>query len=121
MNARRLFGFLLSAALLSLPRAGHAHAFLDHADPKVGSTVHSSPAAVTLTFTEDVEPAFSKIEVVDGDGKAVPVGPLERPEESSLRVSVPALAGGTYRVNWRVVSVDTHVTEGSFTFAIQRP
>jgi copper resistance protein C len=121
MSARPLFGFLLSAVLLSLPRAGHAHAFLDHADPKVGSTVRSPPATVTLTFTEGVEPAFSKIDVIEGDGKAVAVGPLEHPDDTSLRVSMPALAAGTYRVKWRVISVDTHETEGSFTFSIQTP
>ena len=118
MDARLTIGLLLSGALMLLPRAGDAHAFLDHADPKVGSSVRSSPAAVTLTFTEGVEPAFSKIEVTDGNGNAVAVGPLEHPEETSLRVSVPALTPGTYRVKWRVVSVDTHETEGSFTFSI---
>jgi hypothetical protein len=35
-----------------------------------------------------------------------------------LRVSLPKLVPGTYRVTWRVLSVDTHVTEGDFTFAV---
>jgi methionine-rich copper-binding protein CopC len=30
----------------------------------------------------------------------------------------PRLAPGTYRVMWRVISVDTHQTEGAFTFTI---
>jgi methionine-rich copper-binding protein CopC len=121
MDARLTISLLLSGASLLLPRAGDAHAFLDHADPRVGSTSRSSPAAVTLTFTEGVEPTFSKIEVTDGDGKAIAVGALEHPVETSLRVSIPALAVGTYRVKWRVVSVDTHETEGSFTFSIGAP
>jgi hypothetical protein len=29
------------------------------------------------------------------------------------------LTPGTYRVSWRVVSVDTHPTEGNFTFTIK--
>jgi len=121
MKARLTIGLLLSGASLLLPRRGHAHAFLDHADPRVGSTTRTAPAAVTLTFTEGVEPSFSKIEVLDGDGRAVAVGPLEHPDDASLRVSIPALAPGTYRVKWRVVSVDTHETEGSFTFSLQAP
>jgi len=121
MGARLTIGLSLAGASLLLPRAGDAHAFLDHADPRVGSTVPSSPAAVTLTFTEGVEPAFSKIEVTDFDGKAVAVGALENPGETSLRVSIPTLEAGTYRVKWRVVSVDTHETEGSFTFSIEAP
>ena len=118
---RLLIGGLLAAELLSHPRPGDAHAFLDHADPKVGSTVRLPLAAVTLTFTEGVEPAFSKIEVADGSGKALAVGALEYPEGPTLRVSLPALASGTYQVRWRVVSEDTHDTQGTFEFSVEAP
>jgi hypothetical protein len=121
MDARLVIVLLLSAAMPVLPRPAHAHAFLDHADPRVGSAVRPSPAALTLTFTEDVEAVFSRIEVVDGDGKAVAVGALEHPAEGVLRVPLPALSAGSYRVNWKVVSVDTHETEGSFSFSIRSP
>ena len=116
-----LIGSLSVAALLSHPRPGDAHAFLDHAEPKVGSTVRSPPAAVTLTFTEDVEPAFCKIEVADGQGKGLAVGALEHPEAPTLRVSLPALPSGKYQVRWRVVSEDTHETQGSFEFSVEAP
>ena len=35
-----------------------------------------------------------------------------------LRVSLPLLPPGRYKVAWRVLSVDSHVTEGDFTFRI---
>ncbi len=35
-----------------------------------------------------------------------------------LVVSLPAIKTGKYRVTWRVVSVDTHVTNGSFEFEV---
>ena len=35
-----------------------------------------------------------------------------------LEVGLPALKPGKYKVVWRVVSVDTHVTTGDFTFEI---
>jgi copper resistance protein C len=116
-----LVGSLLVAALLWSPRSGDAHAFLDHAEPKVGSTVRSPPPALTLTFTEGVEPAFCKIEVADGQGKPLAVGALEHPEAPMLRVSLPALANGTYQVRWRVVSEDTHETQGTFEFSVAAP
>ena len=121
MRARSIAGAVLSGALLWFPSAGHAHAFLDHADPKVGSAVQSSPPALALTFTEGVEPAFSKIEVVDGDAQVVAVGGLEHPDESTLRVSLPTLRVGSYKVKWKVVSVDTHETEGTFQFSVKSP
>jgi methionine-rich copper-binding protein CopC len=48
-----------------------AHAFLDHADPKVGSTLSSSPSTLKIWFTEELEGAFSKIKVFDAKGQEV--------------------------------------------------
>ena len=110
---------ILTILLAGTTVAG-AHAALQRADPRVGSTVRTSPAQVRLWFTEQLEPAFSSVQVVDksgqrvdkGDSEVDPAGPKQ------LRVSLPALQPGTYKVIWRVLSVDGHVTEGSFTFRI---
>jgi methionine-rich copper-binding protein CopC len=102
------------------PLVVHAHAFLQHAEPRVGSTV-SAPAAVTLFFTEPVEEAFSRIEVRDEHGATVPTGALQHPAPDRLTVSLPSLRPGTYTVHWAVVSVDTHPTEGSFEVSVKEP
>jgi methionine-rich copper-binding protein CopC len=34
-------------------------------------------------------------------------------------VTLPPLAPGTYTVIWRVLSVDSHITEGRFTFRVE--
>ena len=49
-------------------RFAEAHAFLDHADPKVGSTIHDPPSQVTVWMTENLEPAFSRLQVFDANG-----------------------------------------------------
>jgi methionine-rich copper-binding protein CopC len=33
---------------------------------------------------------------------------------------VPQLAPGRYQVKWRVLSVDTHVSEGDYSFDVAR-
>ena len=56
-------------------RAGtQAHAFLDHASPLVGSTVAAAPHEVSLTFTQNLEPAFSTVSVTDSSGTQVSTG-----------------------------------------------
>jgi len=97
-----------------------AHAFLDHAAPAVGSTVRAPPAQVRLWFTQQLEPAFSTVRVLDRSDKRVDRGDakVDARDTTILQVSVPALAPGRYRVVWRVLSVDTHVTEGDFTFDV---
>jgi copper resistance protein C len=98
-----------------------AHAFLDHASPLVGSLVPAAPSVVTLWFTQDLEPAFSTVTVTNEAGQRVDLGNARIPEGSpaELQIGLKPLLPGTYLVSWRVISVDTHPTEGTFTFEIR--
>ena len=119
MKRRLLMSLALASAPAFFSVAG-AHAFLDHAMPAVGSVVRGAPAQIKLWFTQRLEPAFSTMQVLDRSGKRVDKGDpqVDRANAELLLVSVPQLTPGTYRVTWRVLSVDTHVTEGDFTFAV---
>jgi copper resistance protein C len=99
-----------------------AHAFLKDANPGVGSTIQTSPSEVRIRFTENIEPAVSSIQVFNTSGKEVDKRDLhlDRSDHALLHISLPPLAAGTYKVTWRVVSVDTHVTNGDFTFRVVR-
>ncbi len=99
-----------------------AHAFLKDANPGVGSTIQTSPSEVRIRFTENIEPAVSSIQVFDASGKEVDKRDLhlDRSDHALLHVSLPRLGAGIYKVVWRVVSVDTHVTNGDFTFRVVR-
>jgi methionine-rich copper-binding protein CopC len=97
--------------------AAHAHAFLDHASPLVGSTVRNAPREVTLTFTQKLEPAFSSVQVTDGKGARVDAGKAQV-SGSTMRIGLKPLPPGSYKVRWRALSVDTHSTEGSFSFTV---
>ena len=109
---------LLLAPLLALGAVqARAHAFLDHASPLVGSTVRNAPREVVLWFTENLEPAFSGVTVQNAAGARVDRGKTSV-SGNQMRVSLGALTPGTYRVKWRAVSVDTHATEGDFTFQV---
>ena len=112
------------AAQMALIVAGstvQAHAFLDHANPPVGSAIPAAPAAITLWFTQDLEPAFSKVTVTNQAGQRVDLGNVQVPQgaPAELQVGLRPLPPGTYTVSWRVVSVDTHPTEGTFEFEVR--
>ena len=111
---------VISLAACVACSTARAHAFLDHAAPAVGSTVHAPPAQVRLWFTQQLEPAFSSVRVVDRSDRRVDRGDakVDARDGTILQVSVPALAPGRYRVVWQVLSVDTHVSEGDFTFDV---
>ena len=109
------------AAVGMTPSAVLSHAFLNEAAPIVGGTVPTSPKEIRLTFTEAIEPRFSGIDVTTGDGQAVPTRPavVDPGNDKQLVLMVPPLTPGRYRVHWHVVSVDTHPTEGEYSFTVE--
>jgi methionine-rich copper-binding protein CopC len=94
-----------------------AHAFLDHAEPRVGNKVATPPREVTLWFTQKLEPAFSSVTVTNATGQRVDTGKA-RVSGNQMSVSLRPGGTGTYHVTWRVLSVDTHTTDGSFSFQV---
>jgi methionine-rich copper-binding protein CopC len=104
--------------LVGSATAVQAHAMLDHASPPVGGTVGSSPGQVTLYFTQQLEPKFSGAEVRNAAGARVDHG--KSVSGNVMRLSVGSLPPGSYSVTWHVLSVDTHTTQGSFSFHVGR-
>jgi methionine-rich copper-binding protein CopC len=118
---RRIIVVLAAGAVaISAVPSARAHAFLDHASPPVGRSVPASPPTVTLWFTQDLEPAFSGVTVTNEAGQRVDLGNAQIPQGSpaELQIGLKPLPPGTYLVSWHVVSVDTHPTEGTFTFEV---
>jgi copper resistance protein C len=107
------------AATLGTP-AARAHAFLDHASPLADSTVPTAPHELSLSFTQNLEPAFSTVEVTGPGGARVDQG---KPAISgnTMRVGLKPSGPGTYHVHWHALSVDTHTTQGSFSFHVGGP
>jgi methionine-rich copper-binding protein CopC len=108
---------IIPLLLLLVTGEANAHAFLDHAEPRVGNKVATTPREVTLWFTQKLELAFSTITVTNAAGQRVDTGKT-RVSGSQMSVSLRPGGTGTYHVTWHVLSVDTHTTDGSFTFQV---
>jgi methionine-rich copper-binding protein CopC len=123
MITKKVLSALVLFALVAFgfSPSAQAHAFLDHADPKVGATLTTSPTEVRAWFTEELEPAFSKMHVMDAAGNMVSNDDchVDSSNPSLLVVSLKKLAPGTYKVMWKVVAKDTHHTQGTFTFEVK--
>jgi methionine-rich copper-binding protein CopC len=113
---------VLLAGLLGLPAMVRAHAFLDHSDPAVGSTVPTAPPVVHIWFTQELEPAFTSATVSDKSGTVVSDGPatVDPANNQELDIKLKPLPAGTYTVKWHALSVDTHTTQGDFTFEVKK-
>jgi methionine-rich copper-binding protein CopC len=79
-----------------------------------------SPRIVSLWFTQNLESSFSGIDVLNADGMRMNAGNalVDNNDRKLMRVPVKVLPPGTYTVKWHVLSVDTHTSDGSFTFHV---
>jgi methionine-rich copper-binding protein CopC len=108
-----LLGCLLSPLAL-------AHAHLKTQTPAADATV-AAPTELRLSFSEGVEPSFSQVTVTGADGKSVAVKALNTATgDNKTLIVTPAapLAAGKYKVQWQVLSVDTHKSNGDYSFTV---
>jgi methionine-rich copper-binding protein CopC len=115
MNARTVLACLTIVALVT---PALAHAFLQHASPSAGAVVANAPKEITLEFSEPLEPTFSGIAVSDATGHDVEAAHTVIAGDA-MHVALNPLPAGRYRVAWRAVSVDTHRTEGAYSFTVK--
>jgi methionine-rich copper-binding protein CopC len=112
------------AALLAVaglaPQAALAHAMLLRAEPAVGASVSPAPSQIVLHFSEGVEPLFTTVEVLDAAGTRVDSGAPHTAagDQKTLLVGLKPLPAGNYTVEWHATSVDTHKTQGHFSFSV---
>ena len=120
MNARKFFRIGVAIAVVSISRTALAHSFPEHEDPSAGATVPATPAQVTIKYDAPIEKLFDTLQVLDAAGRDKAAGaPQVSADGHELSIPVAPLSPGEYTVKWRVVGIDTHHTEGSYSFTVQ--
>lgn len=104
--------------LLAVASNAFAHATPTSRDPGPDAEV-AAPAAVTIHFSEPLEPAFSKLTLVDANNKPVaPAASQVDPQDTkTMHLALQPLAPGRYTVQWTAVAEDGHRTKGSYAFS----
>jgi methionine-rich copper-binding protein CopC len=112
--------FTLAAAGVAAP-AAQAHARIEASQPKANSDLQTAPKEIRLKFNEVLEPAFSKIELVDAKEAAVALPKIEfdKRDPKVMFTPVPALHPGQYQVRWSAMTHDGHKVKGQFAFRIK--
>lgn len=112
---------LLFAALMFAPRTASAHAVLTSSDPADNGRVVTTPTEVRLTFSEPLEPSFSRVALHDSTGMQIPTeGAFVDPSDAyTLILPLLPQPDGLYSARWSVVSAaDGHGTQGAINFVI---
>ncbi|NKI22005.1 hypothetical protein HFN20_12370 [Paenibacillus dendritiformis] len=110
----------IAALLLSLllhPLTVSAHANLASSKPLADAELDTAPTEIRIAFTEGIDAKLSSLTLWDEDGREIG-GAVSGEGGDTLVKALPELKNGVYKVKWQVLSVDTHVTEGSYRFAV---
>lgn len=100
------------------------HLRLKASFPAQDTTLARAPEAIQLWFSEPAEASTARIGVKDSKGAVVPMSKVVRgdgKDEPLTSRFVSAPANGRYSVEWRAMSKDGHVVNGSFNFSVQVP
>ena len=116
-----LLACFLLGSVIGCQQVALAHAFPDHSEPRVGSTVKGSPPFVRIWFDGALESAFTTIIVQDSSDKNVDRGNghVNPSDPTLLEVELPPFPPGKYHVIWDVLARDGHRTKGDYTFVVK--
>ncbi len=126
----RVSNFLITAAshlivltFLIWPTSILAHAVVVKSSPEKDSSISQSPKQVDIWFNERVMSKHKSLAVTDSTGKRVDNKDIKQEmlDQSHIFTTLPELPPDTYTVRYRVISADTHVVSGKFSFTIQKP
>ncbi len=109
--------------LTVLPATVSAHAVMVRSSPDKDSTISQSPPQVDIWFNENVMSAHKSLAVINSSGKRVDNKDIKQEalDPSHIFTSIPSLPPDTYTVRYRVISADTHVVSGKFSFTVEKP
>ena len=122
MKIRELLIFGAAAilgAIVAGVSAAAAHSFPESESPSAGETINAPPSQVTIKYDAPIEKLFASLEVLDNAGQNKAAGPADvSPDGWKLSVNLDKLKPGDYTVKWHVVCIDSHRTEGSYSFSV---
>lgn len=120
---RRWWSWLACAGLLAMaPGAApvaEGPALLLGSVPPAGAKV-AAPERLVLRFNGRIEKRLSGVTLVGGPGEAALrlTDPEPGMPPDALAYRLPPIEPGAYRVEWKVLAVDGHFTEGVVRFTV---
>jgi methionine-rich copper-binding protein CopC len=109
---------VLCGIAVHLPSGAHAN--LLSAVPGPNAILASSPARLTLGFSEAVEQDFTTVKVLTAQGlNVLATKPVKVADARAIEASLPPLPPGRYRVEWSSLGSDGHRADGSYAFTVR--
>ncbi len=114
-------GAVVAMAAIAFGSPAWSHARLSQSTPAADAVLAKAPKEVRVRFTEPLEGSFSGIRLTDAAGKELTPGKavVDSGDSTAMRLSLPVLESGIYRVHWSVVTRDGHRVKGEYSFTVK--
>ncbi|MBP2278609.1 MULTISPECIES: copper homeostasis periplasmic binding protein CopC [Sphingomonadales] len=126
MFRKTAFAVAMAASVFAAT-AVQAHPKLSSATP-AADTVVAAPTKIQLVFSEALVAQFSGIDLTMTEMPGMKMGPMKMngvkatlaPDGKTLVATLAKpLTAGTYKLDYHVVSTDTHRIQGGYTFKVK--
>ncbi len=95
-----------------------AHAVLMQSKPAINAAVKGPNVPIWLRFNVRVDGKRSHLELIAPDGSTIPVDSPKQTAPDILESSVSGLKPGAYKLQWRVLASDGHMSNGVVEFTV---
>ncbi|MFE3191581.1 copper resistance protein CopC [Nocardia sp. NPDC059240] len=113
-------GLLVTGFALLGGGVANAHSSPVGSTPDNGAQIDTSPASVSITFNENLQPAYPSMTVTGPDGNLWSKG-QPKVEGPVISIEVGELGPvGQYTIAYRVTSADGHPVSGKRTFTLTK-
>lgn len=116
--------WLVAMALLLLPaRSAFAHAELKSSEPPDGGTLATTPAELTLRFSQNLVTAQSWVAIRDAQGGDTQLKvTFDANDKKVMKATTPPLQPGIYTIRWQSLSAeDDDFATGSYKLVVLNP
>ncbi|WP_408007574.1 copper resistance protein CopC [Pseudalkalibacillus sp. A8] len=117
MHKYLIICFIIIFTMMSNPISSNAHSSLQGTSPEDGEVVKHSLDIITFKFNSKIKEG-SKFTVTDQGGVSREVESVDIQNDVMLGQLSEPLQTGAYTVSYEIISEDSHVVEGEFTFSV---
>ena len=111
--------FLLLLTLLAgIAQPLWAHAVLMQSKPAGNSTVKGPDIPIWLRFNVRVDGKRSRLTLVSANGVTIEVPAPKQTAPDTLESRVTGVKPGNYKLQWRVLASDGHISNGEVDFTV---
>jgi copper resistance protein C len=115
---RPVCSLLAILIVLAMATPVWAHAVLMESKPKINAAVKGPDVPIWLRYNVRVDGKRSRLQLTGPDGSTIPVDSIKQSSPDILESRVTGLKPGEYKLQWKVLASDGHMSAGEVDFTV---